>query len=106
MGDADDFQARRERVWQVVAQIPPGKVATYGQIAALADLGNGARQVGRILGLLPSDSRLPWFRVLNAQGKISVPQGPRYERQCQFLQEDGICLINGRVSLKLYRWQP
>lgn len=104
--DDESLQARQQRVWQVVAQIPAGKVATYGQVAELAGLSNGARQVGRILGNLPKTSRLPWFRVINSQGRISLPQGPRLERQQDRLAADGITLINGRVNLREYRWQP
>jgi methylated-DNA-protein-cysteine methyltransferase-like protein len=104
--DDDSQEARQQRVWQVVSQIPPGSVATYGQVAELAGLGNGARQVGKILGALPKNSRLPWFRVINSQGRISLPDGPRYERQRERLAADGIVLVNGRVNLRLYRWQP
>ncbi|MEM8497865.1 MAG: MGMT family protein [Pseudomonadota bacterium] len=101
-----DAAERRERIWQVIASIPPGKVATYGQIAKLADIGNGARQVGRCLRELPSSSTLPWFRVINSQGRIALPDGPSFDRQAAKLAEDGVTLVNGRISLKEYQWRP
>ena len=62
-----------EQVWQVIALIPKGRVATYGQVAELAGFPGGARRVGRILSQLPSGSRIPWHRVVNASGGISLP---------------------------------
>ncbi len=97
---------RRQRIWQVVASIPPGKVATYGQVAKLAGLGNGARMVGRTLGDLPEGSSLPWFRVINSQGRISLPAGSAYDRQRDCLAAEDVILVNGRVNLRLYQWQP
>ena len=64
----------KSRVFTVLAAVPPGTVVTYGQVARLAGLPNGARQVGRILGNLPGDTQLPWHRVINAAGKISLGQ--------------------------------
>lgn len=101
-----ETEERQHRIWQVVASIPAGKVATYGQVAKLAELGNGARQVGRVLGQLPTGSKLPWFRVINSQGKISLPEGSRYDHQAELLARDGVTLINGRVRLRDYQWQP
>ena len=95
----------RERIWRVVDSIPQGTVATYGQVAELAGLPGGARQVGRILAVLPPDSRLPWHRVVNAQGRISVP-GPAGQRQRRLLGDEGVDLRADRVDLKRYRWMP
>ena len=96
-----------ERIWQVVAAIPPGRVATYGQVAELAGLPGGARPVGRCLSQLPGDTRLPWFRVINAAGKISFPIGCEgYLRQLGCLQEEGVVVLNGRVRLADFRWCP
>ena len=61
------------RVWNAVAAIPPGTVASYGQIAELAGYKRGARYVGRALGAAPDRNTLPWHRVVSAQGKISIP---------------------------------
>lgn len=94
-----------ERIWQVVASIPPGKVATYGQVAELAGLPGSARRVGRALAALPSGSRLPWHRVVNASGRSSLPAvGAR--RQRQLLRDEGVALSGQRIDFKRFRWQP
>lgn len=97
----------QEKFWQVISLIPPGSVATYGLVAELAGLPRMARAVGRTLSQLPEDSTLPWFRVINAKGEISFPKGsPAYKRQKSLLEADGIVFMNGKVSLKRYKWQP
>lgn len=97
----------RLAIMQVVHQIPAGNVATYGQVAELAGLPGAARLVGHTLKTLPSGSSLPWYRVINSSGKISLPHGsPGYQLQTERLQSEGVTLINGRVNLKRYRWQP
>jgi len=101
-----DEPTDKERIWQVISMIPAGSVATYGQIAALAELPGRARLVGHLLSQLPKNSRLPWFRVVNASGKISLPPGSAfYEKQKQKLQDEGIVLLKGRLSLAKYRWE-
>ena len=105
--NADQLAQRAEtarKIWQIVAQIPQGKVATYGQIAHLAGLGRGARQVGTVLKNLPHDSKLPWHRVVNSQGRISLSAGPAYERQADRLAIDQVAFINGRIKLSIYQW--
>ncbi len=102
--NADEATAR-ERIWQVLASIPAGTVATYGQVAALAGLPRRARLVGGVLAALPSDSRLPWHRVVNAQGRSSLP-GAAGERQRALLREEGVEVTAGRVSLARFRWTP
>lgn len=97
------LQKFRERVWQLVATIPSGRVATYGQIATLAGAPQQSRLVGRILSRLPTDTRLPWYRVINAQGKIS---NPNLNRQQQLLVQDGIEVTSQRVRLRTYQWSP
>ena len=64
-----------QRIWQVVMLIPAGTVATYGDVAQQAGLPGAARRVGRALRGLPEDTRIPWHRVLNAQGRLVVPGG-------------------------------
>lgn len=97
----------QEKIWQVVGNIPAGKVVTYGQVAELAGLPRMARAVGRTLGQLPKDTQLPWFRVINAKGEVSFPtDSPAYKRQKEQLEAEGIVFINGRISLRQYRWQP
>jgi methylated-DNA-protein-cysteine methyltransferase related protein len=97
----------RERIWQVVAAIPGGVVATYGQVAELAGLARGARFAGAVLRDLPDDSRIAWHRVLNAQGRIALPaDSPCAIEQRERLEAEGILFINGRVNLRAYRWNP
>ena len=98
----DSIDKTREKVWQIIHSIPRGRVATYGQIARLAGMPHQSRLVGRVLSQLPRSTRLPWHRVINSQGKIS---NPNPERQQQRLAREGITLIRGRVSLKLYQWE-
>ena len=94
------------RVYAVVRQIPPGKVATYGQIAGI--VGNcTARMVGYAMSALPSSSDVPWQRVVNAQGKIS-PRGADLSTlyQRELLEEEGIAFSKaGAVNLRQVRWE-
>ncbi|MBT3531360.1 MAG: MGMT family protein [Gammaproteobacteria bacterium] len=95
----------KEKIWQVVHQIPKGKVASYGQVAKMADLPGYARYVGYVLKNLPEDSKLPWFRVVNSQGKISFPIGTRQHlAQKSRLEEEGIVFVSGKFSMKMYQW--
>ncbi len=98
---AERIQELQERVWQIVNAIPPGRVATYGQIARLAGMPRQARLVGRVLSRLPAGSRLPWHRVIDARGRITSPGG---ERQRKLLQEEGVVILNGRVDLADCQW--
>jgi len=100
-----------QQIWQTVQLIPQGKVACYGQIADLAGLPGRARLVGKALGKVPKagwqGKTVPWFRVINSQGKISFPQGSEYfEKQKVFLQDDQVVVIGARVKLKDFQWQP
>ena len=100
-------QDSKIRIWQVVSQIPAGKVATYGQVAQLAGLPRAARLVGNCLHGLPADTRLPWHRVINAQGKISLPaRSAAYRKQRDRLAAEGVTMLKGKVSLARYQWQP
>ena len=94
-----------EIIWQIVAAIPKGEVATYGQVARLAGYPRHARFVGTTLKKLPKGTRLPWHRVINAKGEISFPKGsPSYKRQLALLESEGVTFNDGRVSLKTYGW--
>ena len=96
-------QQRREAISLALAQIPKGKVISYGDLAKLAGLTNGARFVGKTLSNLPKGSTLPWHRVINSQGKISLPpNSPSYEKQHQRLVREGVEVINGRINLKRF----
>lgn len=100
-----------ERVYNIVKNIPRGKVATYRQIAALVSTPRAARQVGYALRNLPEGSRLPWQRVINAQGMISIENmSATKQLQARRLQEDGIEVEfrdgNYWVDLEKYLWKP
>jgi methylated-DNA-protein-cysteine methyltransferase related protein len=96
-----------QRVYTVLAAVPPGSVVTYGQVAELAGLPRAARMVGRILGNLPKGTELPWHRVVNAAGKISLAEdSPSFKLQKARLQEEGVVLNNNRINLKKFNWQP
>lgn len=95
-------------IFQVVALIPYGKVATYGQIAALAGFPRHARLVGYALNRLDADSDLPWHRVINSQGKLSLQILDEQADNIQKikLEQEGVVFIGERVNLKVYQWQP
>jgi methylated-DNA-protein-cysteine methyltransferase-like protein len=97
-----------ERIYAVVERIPEGRVATYGQVAALAGLGRAARQVGYALHSLPDGSDLPWHRVINSRGEVSPRAMPGWDGyQRHLLEEEGVELDErGRVDLERYRWEP
>lgn len=97
----------KERVLGLVAQIPGGKVATYGQIALLADHPRAARQVGGVLhGLSAAEAeRIPWQRVINAQGGISTYKVGAGELQRALLESEGVTFdAQGRCDLDRYRY--
>jgi methylated-DNA-protein-cysteine methyltransferase related protein len=88
-----------ERIWQVVAAIPRGRVATYGQIARLAGVPRRARLVGHVLGNLPNGSRLPWHRVVNAALRISRRGDDRaMHEQRRRLEREGVTFIGPRIA--------
>jgi len=82
----------------VVALIPRGKVASYGQVAALAGMPRHARLVGRTLRELPTGSRLPWHRVVNAALRIAPRAGGGESRQRQRLEAEGVEFVGDRVA--------
>ena len=95
----------RVAVYALVRRIPPGQVATYGQVAALVGRARSARAVGGAMRRCPDD--VPWHRVVNAQGGIS-----RRRRESGMLtqrirlEQEGVRLRRGRVPLARYRWEP
>lgn len=93
------------RVWQAVRKIPRGRVSTYGTVARLAGMPGRARQVGYALHHLPDGAEVPWHRVVNAQGKISLPAaGGRAIRQRRLLEAEGVRFVNGRIRLAGHGW--
>ena len=99
---------RWERIWAVVRRIPRGRVATYGQVAALAELGGQARQVGYALHALPGEGCAPWHRVVNARGAISLPPGGGADvTQRLRLEREGVRFdARGRIDLERFGWRP
>ncbi|WP_286232995.1 MGMT family protein [Thalassotalea sediminis] len=100
-----------QRIWHTVQLIPKGKVATYGQVADLAGLPGRARLVGKALGKVPQQgwqqSAVPWYRVINAQGKISFPIGSeQFERQQTLLQQENVVVLGNKINLKSHLWVP
>jgi methylated-DNA-protein-cysteine methyltransferase-like protein len=96
--------SRWQRFWSVVRRVPRGRVATYGQIAALAGMAGAARQVGYALAALPDGSPVPWQRVVNARGEVSARAGfDGAPRQRLALIEEGIRFdAAGRIDLERY----
>lgn len=93
-------------IYRVVREIPRGRVATYGQIALLCGLTGRARQVGYALHALPPGSPVPWQRVLNARGELSLADAAG-ERQRLILTGEGVEFDErGRVDLRRFQWRP
>jgi methylated-DNA-protein-cysteine methyltransferase-like protein len=97
----------RSRIYAVVRRIPRGRVATYGQVAALAGLAGHARQVGYALHALPDGSTVPWQRVVNARGEISLRSVPGAGlTQRMLLEREGVRFdARGRIAFEKYRWE-
>ena len=94
-----------QKIWDKIAEIPYGSVATYGQIADLVGLPKHARMVGYALRNTPANLQIPWHRVINARGEPAFPvDSDSYRRQRQLLEDEGVTFIGGRVPLKQYRW--
>jgi methylated-DNA-protein-cysteine methyltransferase-like protein len=98
---AAQSSAEERSILDAVRAVPRGRVASYGEIAERAGLPRRARLVGRVLSQLPVGSRVPWHRVVNAQGRISLPAGSSAAReQRQRLLAEGVRIVGGRVALK------
>ena len=98
-------------IYAVVRKIPRGKVATYGQIAALAGMPRHARQAGYALAATPADMKIPWHRVINAQGRISLRlrhwDSGGDDLQKILLEAEGVTFdAGGKVDLDKFRWKP
>jgi methylated-DNA-protein-cysteine methyltransferase related protein len=100
---------RYQVIYTVVQRIPPGLVATYGQVARLAGLPGCARQVGYALSALEAGSSIPWHRVVNAQGRVSPRSDGRPADQIQRLrlEAEGVVFeAHGQIPLERFRWRP
>jgi methylated-DNA-protein-cysteine methyltransferase related protein len=95
-----------QMILETVARIPYGKVASYGQIAAMTGLPRHARMVGRVLNQLDVESDIPWHRVINSQGRISHQRLDDHGFNCQQarLLEEGILIHNGKINFKIFGW--
>ena len=93
----------KSAIYLALMNVPAGKVITYGQLARLAGLPGAARLAGRVLCGLPENTELPWHRVINSQGKISMPEdSPGYKEQKRRLSAEGIEFKNQRINLRAY----
>jgi len=89
----------------IIRNIPEGRVLTYGMVAALAGKPRGARQISRILHSMSKKYDLPWHRIVNSKGKISLKQSRGYELQKALLESEGIKFSKtDTIDLKLYSW--
>ena len=95
------------QVYQVVCRVPPGKVATYGQIARILGQPRSARTVGWALRSMPEDSDAPWQRVVNSKGTVSFrPGSPGASIQQALLEEEGVVFDKeGHIDLTIYGWE-
>ena len=99
------------RIYAVVGRVPKGRVATYGQIAGEAGLPGHARMVGYALSALPEGTRIPWHRIVNAAGRISLRSGrndrPMDRIQRFLLEKEGVRFGKaGAIPLPKFRWRP
>ena len=98
---------RYETIWRVVSRIPRGRVASYGQVAAIAGFPRRARLVGRALSQAPEQLHLPWHRVVGASGRLALPPGsPALAEQVRRLRDEGVAVRNGRVPMRVSAWAP
>lgn len=99
------MSTNKEAIYLALHLIPKGTVVTYGQLATLANLPRAARLVGTVLRELPEGSQLPWHRVINAQGKLSLPiNSAGYNEQLQRLRAEGIEVQFGKIDLRRFGW--
>jgi len=106
-----DVNPSHVKIWETVQAIPYGKVASYGQVADLSGLPGRARMVGKALGQVPSagwkSQSVPWYRVINSQGKISFPVGSeQFVKQRNYLVDEQVVVLAGRIKLAEFQWLP
>jgi len=96
------------RIYAAAQRIPPGRVATYGQLAGLAGLPRHARLVGYALHVLPPGSDVPWHRVVNAKGRVSPRANAlgHEDLQKQLLRREGVRLTADTIALARFQWRP
>jgi methylated-DNA-protein-cysteine methyltransferase-like protein len=100
-------EQRHARIWAVIQRIPRGRVATYGQVAAEAGFVKQPRLTAQALRQAPDELKLPWYRVINAQGKLSfAPDSEAYKRARRQLEAEGVVFTRGKIDFDIYRWRP
>ncbi len=106
--DRQEMESWNEAVWNLVSMIPQGKVATYGQIAAILGFPRRARHVGYALKQSPEGRQLPWQRVINGKGQISFSfHSEQFMIQRAILEKEGVAVSElGKINLKTYGWRP
>lgn len=94
-----------EQAIKVIVSVPAGQVLTYGQVARLAGSPRAARQVGWLLNSMSDQYNMPWHRIINSKGIISLrdPEGAFVQKM--LLESEGISVIDGKIDLKKYLWQ-
>ena len=101
-----DFDRFVKAVWQVVQGIPRGHVLTYGEVARLAGMRRAARRVAQAMRRAPRGMKLPWHRVVNAQGRISLPKdSASHRRQKELLEAEGVVFEEGKIDLERFGYQ-
>jgi methylated-DNA-protein-cysteine methyltransferase-like protein len=101
------MQPFTEKAIQIIRKVPAGKVMTYGQVAKYAGSPQGARQVARLLHSMSEKHGLPWHRIVNAQGKIVVPDEEARYTQRALLEEEGVEIsLHGQIDLDVYLHDP
>jgi methylated-DNA-protein-cysteine methyltransferase related protein len=93
------------RVYELVKQIPRGRVITYGALAKALRLRGGARTAGRAMSATPSGKGIPWHRVVGDRGRVLIRE-PYGSLQRKLLQSEGLQLVEFRVDLNQYGWSP
>lgn len=98
-----DFSKRAK---DIIRRIPVGKVTTYGIIAAASGNPKGARQVAWLLHSSSRKEQLPWHRVVNKMGRISLGDYQGYDIQKALLLEEGVCFADDAIDLEAHLWFP
>jgi methylated-DNA-protein-cysteine methyltransferase-like protein len=94
------------KLLEIIKTIPNGKVTTYGRLAVMAGNPRGARQVAWVLKAYSKKYDLPWHRIINSKGMISLEKGHGFELQKSLLEGEGICVNkNGSIDLDTYLWK-
>jgi methylated-DNA-protein-cysteine methyltransferase-like protein len=101
-----DFDRWVQNVWQVVEGIPRGHVLTYGEVARLAGMSRAARRVSQAMRRAPRTRKLPWHRVVNAQGRISFPaDSSGHRQQKERLEREGVVFVKGKIDLEKHGYK-